>query len=443
MLFSSVDFFIFFLIFILFVKFFHRFQKHVIIFFSLFFYSYWNIFFLPLILFYCFLVYFFLRKNYTLIFSIFILLIPLIYFKYSFFLFKLLNLNFLVEFSYKEEIPLAISFITFTAIAVLVDRKNKPNHDYNISNISEYILYFPQLIAGPILRLNQLLPQLKQKIIFNKNNIKFGIILFSIGYLKKVYFADNIALIIDPIFQDPNIHNNVDIIKAFLLFPIQIYFDFSGYVDMAVGISIILGISLPQNFDRPYLISSITEFWRRWHMTLSSWFRDYLYIPLGGSQKGKTRMNINLIFTMIIAGLWHGASLNFILWGFLNGLFLTIEKFLNFHKFGYNILSNIFICFIIFNLWMVFRITDFEKMIDFFNIFYNSNISDFINKEVLITLMSVFILILSQKFEQHKILNSFSSKISFSFLMPLFLAILIVGISISLGQSEKFIYFQF
>ena len=120
-------------------------------------------------------------------------------------------------------------------------------------------------------------------------------------------------------------------------------------------------------------------------------------------------------------------------------MFLIIEKFLNFHKFGYNILSNIFICFVIFNLWVVFRITDFEKMIDFFNIFY-IQLSDFINKEVLITLISVFVLILSQKLEQHKILNSFSSKISFSFLMPLFLAILIVGISISLGQSEKFIF---
>lgn len=443
MLFSSVDFFIFFLFFILFVKFAHRYQKHIIIFFSLFFYSYWNIFFLPLILFYCFFVYFFLKKNYTLIFSIFILLIPLIYFKYSFFLIKLFNLNFLVEFSYKEEIPLAISFITFTAIAVLVDRKNKPNHDYNISNISEYILYFPHLIAGPILRLNQLLPQLKQKIIFNKHNIKFGIILFSIGYLKKVYFADNIALIIDPIFQYSNTNNNIDIIKAFLLFPIQIYFDFSGYVDMALGVSIILGISMPKNFDRPYLISSITEFWRRWHMTLSSWFKDYLYIPLGGSQKGKTRMNFNLIFTMTIAGLWHGASLNFILWGFLNGLFLTIEKFLNIHKFRYNILSNIFYCFIIFNLWVVFRITDFDKMIDFFNVFYSSNINDFINKEVLITLISVIVLILSQKFEQYELLNSFSNKISFSLLIPLVIAILIVGISISLGQSEKFIYFQF
>tara|TARA_B100000945_G_C20158447_1_gene491953 strand:- start:208 stop:714 length:507 start_codon:yes stop_codon:yes gene_type:complete len=168
-----------------------------------------------------------------------------------------------------------------------------------------------------------------------------------------------------------------------------------------------------------------------------------MYIPLGGSKRGKFRMNFNLIFTMIIAGLWHGASLNFIVWGFLNGLILSIEKFFNFHKFKYNIFSNIFTCFIIFNLWIVFRITEFDKIVDFLNIFYTSNLNDFINKEILIILLTVTVLIIFQKYEQHKILNNFSNKISLTFLIPLFLVILLVGISISLGQSEKFIYFQF
>ena len=443
MLFSSVDFFIFFLLFIISIKFCKKFQRSVIIIFSLFFYSYWNIYFLPLILFYCLSVYFFLKKNYSLLFSISIILLPLIFFKYSFFLIKILNLDFLVKFTYQKELPLAISFIVFTAISFLVDRKNLANNNYNLSNISEYILYFPHLIAGPILRANQLIPQLKEKIIFSKENIKFGIILFSVGFIKKVYFADNISLIIDPIFLDPRSQITQDIVKAFLLFPIQIYFDFSGYVDMALGISITLGIKLPPNFDRPYLISSITQFWRKWHMTLSSWFRDYVYIPLGGSKLSKPNMHFNLIFTMILAGAWHGASFNFIIWGFLNGVLLSIEKFFNFQKLKYNIFNNIVICFIIFNLWVVFRIAEFNKFLDFFYILYTSNLSQIINKETLVTFVIVVILIIAQKYEQHSIFKFLSNKISLLFLLPLFFVILLVGISMSLGASEKFIYFQF
>ena len=156
--------------------------------------------------------------------------------------------------------------------------------------------------------------------------IKFGLLLFFIWICKKIFFADTIASFIDPIFDDPTSANKADLIKAYYLFPLQIYFDFSGYVDMALGISNILSINLPINFNKPYLSQSLTEFWRNWHITLSNWFRDYLYIPLGGSRSNKVKFSFNLIFTMSIAGLWHGASLNFIIWGFLNGLFLFFEK---------------------------------------------------------------------------------------------------------------------
>lgn len=443
MLFSSIDFFIFFLVFLIFIKFYKKYQRIIIIIFSLFFYSYWNIYFLPLILFYCLSVYFLLKKNCSLFFSILVFLLPFIYFKYSFFLIKVLDFDFLIKFTYQQELPLAISFVAFTAISFLVDRKNQVNNNYNLSNISEYILYFPHLIAGPILRVNQLIPQLAKKIVFNKSNIKFGIILFCVGFLKKVYFADNISSIIDPIFEDPGSQTNQDIIKAFLLFPIQIYFDFSGYVDMALGISIILGINLPQNFDKPYLISSITQFWRKWHMTLSSWFRDYLYIPLGGSKFSKLKMNFNLIIVMTIAGAWHGASFNFVLWGFLNGVILSIEKFFNFQKLKYNAFNNIIICFIIFNLWVIFRITEFNKILNFFHILYTSSLNQIIKKEILITLLLVVVLVISQKYEQHSVLKKLSNKINLLFLLPIFFTILIVGISMSLGRSEKFIYFQF
>ena len=169
-----------------------------------------------------------------------------------------LYLDQLSSFAYDGEIPLAISFITFTAIAAIVDTKNKifDRDSINFYSISEFILFFPQLIAGPILRLNELIPQLRNKIIFKKENIKFGLILFSIGFIKKIFFADNIGIFIDPIFEDPKSFSNVAIFKSFILFPLQIYFDFSGYVDMALGSSMIIGIVLPINFNKPYLTGS-------------------------------------------------------------------------------------------------------------------------------------------------------------------------------------------
>ena len=442
MLFFSLEFFIFLSVFVICIIVFKQYQRNIIIIFSIFFYSYWNIFFFPLIIFFCLIVFFLLKKNYPLILSIPIALMPLIYFKYSFFILNLINAASFLKYGYQNELPLAISFITFTAIAILIDRKNKSNNEYNVSNISEYILYFPHLIAGPILRLNQLIPQLKNKITFSKNNIKLGLILFGIGYIKKIYFADNIAVLIDPFFKNPELHDSQDIMKAFLLFPIQIYFDFSGYVDMALGISQLFGISLPQNFDKPYLSSSITEFWRRWHITLSNWFKDYIYIPLGGSKNGDLKTYFNLLLTMTVAGIWHGASLNFLLWGFLNGLILCFEKISNFHKPKYNLFKNLLICFIIFNLWIVFRISDFSIITIFFKILY-SNFSSIIITENLLILIFVIASIIFQKIESYDNLINISKKINLLSIFLLLAVVILTGLSMSLGQSEKFIYFQF
>ena len=327
MIFSSIEFIIFFIFFIFLIKIFKNYQKQIIIVSSLFFYAYWNPVFIFLIIYLCSTGYLLIKQKIDLKLSILIILLPLFYFKYSSFLLSFIPINFPSYFSYNGDLPLAISFVTFTAIAILIDVRNKIfNDNFNFTSFSEFLLYFPQLIAGPILRARELLPQLKNKIIFTNENAKFGIILFSIGFAKKVFFADNIALLIDPFFENPEAFGSQDLIKGFLLFPLQIYFDFSGYVDMALGSSAILGINLPINFKKPYLTYSLTDFWRSWHLTLSHWFRDYLYISLGGSRVTKIRLYFNLIITMTIAGLWHGASINFILWGFFNGLFLCLEK---------------------------------------------------------------------------------------------------------------------
>ena len=443
MIFSSVEFIIFFIIFSLSLRLLKKLQQNLIILFSLFFYAFWNISFVLLILYFCITTYIFIKKNNYLKSSIFLIILPLIYFKYSSFLFSSLHLNNLNYFAYQGEIPLAISFITFTAIAAIVDTKKKI-FDQNLVNfysISEFILFFPQLIAGPILRLNELLPQLKNKITFKKENIKFGLILFTIGFIKKIFFADNIGIFIDPIFENPEVFSNVDIFKSFILFPLQIYFDFSGYVDMALGASMIIGIELPINFNKPYLTGSITQFWRNWHITLSRWFKDYVFIPLGGSKKTQIITNRNLIITMSIAGLWHGASLNFIIWGFLNGLILCIEK--NFSQNNsVSLFKILFNCFLIFNLWIVFRINDVNSLVNYLVIFY-SDIFSVINFENIILLFIVIFAIFLQKYDNFYYLKSFVKKINLIPTIFFFVIIVLTGLAINTGQSEKFIYFQF
>ena len=384
----------------------------------------------------------FIKYDIRLKYSISICLLPLFYFKYSLFFISLLNLEFLKKYAYVDNLPLAISFITFTAIATIIDTKFK-NHDekLDIKNFTEFLVYFPQLIAGPILRVKQLIPQLKNRIFIDKSNVKFGLVLFTVGFVKKIFLADSIASYIDPFFASSVINPN-DVIKCFLLFPLQIYFDFSGYVDMALGVSIILGISLPQNFNKPYLSKSLTEFWRNWHITLSSWFRDYLYIPLGGSRKSKITLFFNLILVMSVAGLWHGASLNFILWGFLNGLILFLEKvirkFFNIPSFFKIILT----CFIIFNLWIVFRISEFTQLITFIVEFY-SNLNKLFLFENLLVLFILITGIISQKFDNFNQIKRFSHNVPLYIILPFFMIVILTGLGMNAGTSEKFIYFEF
>ncbi|WP_179850693.1 MBOAT family O-acyltransferase [Candidatus Pelagibacter communis] len=396
-----------------------------------------------MILYLLFTTYFFIKRSINLKISIVLILLPLFYFKYSIFFFELTGINHPENFAYSGNLPLGISFISFTCLAAIIDVKSK-NFDFDkieLNSFSQFILYFPQLIAGPILRLKDLIHVFNDKIVFENSNIKFGIFLFLIGFIKKIYFADNIGSYIDPIFSNINNVDPVELHKAFLLFPIQIYFDFSGYVDMALGISNCLSIKLPINFNKPYLTNSITEFWRCWHITLSNWFRDYIYIPLGGSKKGSLKRNFNLLLTMSIAGLWHGASLNFLLWGLLNGIFLSIEKYFDFFN-KKSLLRVILNCFLIFNLWIIFRIQDFNQIFDFFKILYTNSFL-FLHYSNLIVLMITFIFIFLQKFEDiHKIKN-FAQKMSYSYLLPFFIVIVLIGFAMNAGQSDKFIYFDF
>jgi alginate O-acetyltransferase complex protein AlgI len=226
-------------------------------------------------------------------------------------------------------LPLGISFFTFTQIAYLADVYGGYRHERNFVKYGLFVTYFPHLIAGPILHHREMMPQFgsEKSRRISIENIAIGLTILTIGLFKKSFIADSFGLIVNPVFQAAN-SNHLHAFDAWggaLAYSLQIYFDFSGYSDMAIGISTLFGIKLPFNFDAPYKSQSIVEFWRRWHITLSRFLRDYLYIPLGGNRRGYHRRNINLATTMILGGLWHGAGFTFLIWGALHGLFLGIN----------------------------------------------------------------------------------------------------------------------
>lgn len=252
------------------------------------------------------------------------------YYKYSNFF--LSNIDELVgeNWSFVEIIlPLGISFFTFTQIAFLVDAYQGKVKEYNFVHYCLFVTYFPHLIAGPVLHHKEMMPQFRMESTYKLNfeNISVGLTIFIIGLFKKVVLADGIAVYVAPAF-DISAGTNLTLIEAWsgaLAYTFQIYFDFSGYSDMAIGLSRMFGITLPLNFNSPYQATNIIDFWRRWHMTLSRFLRDYLYIPLGGSRRGTSRHYTNLMVTMLLGGLWHGAGWTFVIWGGLHGVYLAIN----------------------------------------------------------------------------------------------------------------------
>jgi D-alanyl-lipoteichoic acid acyltransferase DltB (MBOAT superfamily) len=197
----------------------------------------------------------------------------------------------------------------------------------NILDFGFYVSFFPQLVAGPIVRASEFVPQIYKK--FDLSRAEFGLAIFMIlnGLLKKMWVSDYIAVnFIDRVFSNPQLYGGVENLLALYGYSIQVYLDFSGYTDIAIGVALLLGFRLPQNFNSPYKATSTGEFWKRWHISLSTWLKDYLYIPLGGNRKGKFRTNINLMITMLLGGLWHGASWKFVIWGGLNGVGLVVYK---------------------------------------------------------------------------------------------------------------------
>jgi alginate O-acetyltransferase complex protein AlgI len=223
-------------------------------------------------------------------------------------------------------LPLAISFYTFEIVSYVVDVHRGASAETSFLRFSAFVAFFPHLIAGPIIRARELLPQLRARPAFDAARTIRALELLTYGLVKKMVFADNLGVVVDRVYTDAARAGGVDVVIATLAFGAQIYADFSGYTDIARGSAQLLGIELPINFDAPYLATSVTDFWRRWHITLSRWLRDYLYIPLGGGRRRPARVYFNLLLTMALAGLWHGASITFVLWGAYHGLWLVAER---------------------------------------------------------------------------------------------------------------------
>lgn len=227
----------------------------------------------------------------------------------------------------KIVLPLGISFYTFETISYVVDvYRGRIRAERNALDYALFLLFFPHLIAGPIVRPGDFLPQVKRRKFLNWERLQLGARLFLLGLVKKAVIADQLAILVDPIFADPAACSSATIWVAVLCYSVQIYCDFSGYSDMAVGTAHALGYHLPENFNMPYFSLNIAEFWRRWHISLSTWLRDYLYIPLGGNRHGTAKTYRNLMITMLLGGLWHGASWTFVFWGFYHGLLLTVHR---------------------------------------------------------------------------------------------------------------------
>ena len=279
--------------------------------------------------------------------SVIINLGVLSYFKYSYFFVNMVNrifntnyevVNLLAQWSNKLAeanfdvgtiiLPVGISFYTFQTISYTVDiyrGKIKPVN--NIIDFGFYVSFFPQLVAGPIVRAAEFVPQLYQKFKLTKREFSHALFLIMTGLIKKMLISDYISInYIDRIFEAPLSYTGFENAMAVYGYSLQIYCDFSGYTDIAIGVALLMGFRLPVNFNSPYKALNVTDFWRRWHISLSSWLRDYLYIPLGGNKKGKLRRHINIMITMLLGGLWHGAHLRFIIWGGIHGATLVIHK---------------------------------------------------------------------------------------------------------------------
>jgi alginate O-acetyltransferase complex protein AlgI len=490
MLFNTIDFVIFFIVvlsvFVLIKN--RRFQHLFLLLASYFFFYYTSNYLITLLIFTTIWDYYFgsmiwkstdiKRKKILLICSLAGNLSLLGFFKYTDF--AITQINFFGHFfNLSHQIPLlnlvlpiGISFYTFHSITYTVGiYRGQLSPAKSFTDYAIFVAFFPQLVAGPILRAKDFLPQLREKIegietgykfrqiLINKTNLKTGITLMAIGFFKKMVIADNISQMVSDVFNAPIGLESFTIILGTISFGIQIYCDFSGYTDIALGAATVMGFKIPINFNKPYFATSPSDFWRRWHISLSSWLRDYLYIGLGGNRKSKPRTYLNLFIVMFLGGLWHGASWNFVIWGMMHGLYLAIHKIIQDRfpsltnavffrtKFGH-IFSILVTQYLVFLTWIAFRVQDVNYMwysmekyvlLDFHT---QSTYNFILSHRSPIIIMALFIILHFISYKKPDLRERIAD-IRLKYWI-IFLASIMLSVFFSYqGNPESFIYFRF
>ena len=370
-------------------------------------------------------------------------------------------------------LPIGISFYTFQSISYIIDiYRGNLTPSKTLREYAFFVAFFPTLVAGPILRARQFLPQLREKIeqsnttgrlrqfVIQHSNLKFGLTLMALGFLKKMFFADNIGLLVDKIFSNPIGMESFSIMLGAIAFGIQIYCDFSGYSDIAIGAAAIFGFKIPLNFNKPFFATSPTDYWKRWHISLSTWVRDYLYFPLAFKhRKSDVVVYSSLMISMVLMGLWHGASWNFLIWGGIHGIFLATHTILRrrypritlhpfFQKNIGKLFSIVITQYLMFFTFIAFRVKDFDHMLYSMNkyIFIDfattKTIEIIKENEFAISLMVLFAALHFISFKQGNLAEKISKfKLRF---WVLFLAVIFLSIALFyVGSAQEFIYFEF
>ena len=397
-----------------------------------------------------------IRKKILLWFSLSYSLSFLMYFKYANFFIHNINSLFHTQFTDNNLfLPIGISFYTFQSISYLMDvYRNEIQATKNVSDYAFYMTFFPHLVAGPIVRAKDFLPQIFKPQIINAALYKESLFRILIGLLKKLFVADYLGKYVDIVHEAPANFSGAENLLAMYGYTFQIYFDFSGYSDIAIGIALMLGYRLKENFENPYSSSNITVFWRKWHISLSSWLRDYIYIPLGGNRKGVFNTYLFLMITMLIGGFWHGADWRFVFWGFAHGLALAFHKaFSHFFPNKSNsyfsrvwgiILTFHFVAF----CWIFFRALSFQSAYTSINqIFTNFNFKDFggfwisRSETGFMLIFAAFIAFLSPTLKDN-LYRKIQTLPSFTWIIWVFLVLQII-IQFKDDVVQPFIYFQF
>ena len=457
MLFNSIPFLIFFTIYISSIFFIRNQWKIITIIFSIFFYAYWNFYFCFLLILEAIFTWLIgnliqkkdKHKKKYLLTGLVVPLIILFIFKYfNFFVSDILRIELQNTIFINIILPIGISFYTFQSIMYLVDVYKDKLQDVSLKNFLVFFLFFPNLIAGPLVRPKSFIPQINSGIRFSYKNFTTGSLLILWGYFLKLCVSNNLNIYVGNVFNNILELNSSTLLISSFFYSFLIYSDFAGYSLIAIGIAKLLGLNVPANFNNPFLSQNITEFWRRWHISLSKFLRDYLYIPLGGNRYGLFATCRNIIIVMLLGGLWHGASFNFIIWGGLHGIAISLEK-VNKNYFNINInftpLKRILTFFLVVIFFIPFGLPSFDSLILFWQqikIFEILNVSQIVEKFYVIrNLILIMILLSIETFINKK----YFLQIKKSSLLYGFTITILLSLIICFGNFNEttFIYFQF